>query len=102
MVWPWVLGLLTLQVIDRGDVRALDAGHVLLIVASTCALLMRRRAPVPTLAVVLVLSAVNQATGALLDVMIPAIQVAVYTVALRSGRRDAWATAALTRRSGSR
>ncbi|MGW0948577.1 sensor histidine kinase [Streptomyces sp. NPDC002623] len=91
-----VLGLLTLQVIDRGDVRALGVGHVLLVIAGSCALLMRRRAPVPTLAVVLVLSVVNQAAGARLDVMIPAIQVAVYTVALWTGRRGAWATAALT------
>ncbi|MFE5027516.1 sensor histidine kinase [Streptomyces sp. NPDC056656] len=91
-----VLGVLTLQVVDRGDVRALDAGQVLLVVASSCALLMRRRFPVPALAVVLLLSVVNQAVGAVLDVMIPAIEVAVYTVALRTGRLGAWATAALT------
>ncbi|MFD6287506.1 hypothetical protein [Streptomyces sp. NPDC060205] len=91
-----VLGLLTLQVIDLSDARALGAGHVLLVVAGSVALLMRRRAPIPTLAAVLVLSVVNQATGALIDVMIPAIQVAVYTVALRTGRRGAWTTAALT------
>ncbi len=90
-----VLGLLTLLVIDRDDLRGLDAGHVLLIVAGSCALLMRRRAPVPTLAAVLVLSVVNQAAGSVLDVMLPAIEVAVYTVALRTGRRGAWATAAL-------
>lgn len=91
-----VLGLLTLQVIDRGDVLALAAGPAFLIVAGSGALLVRRRAPVSTLAAVLVLTVLNQAVGTRLDAVIPAIQVAVYTVALRTGRRGAWVTAALT------
>ncbi|WP_063781130.1 sensor histidine kinase [Streptomyces maremycinicus] len=56
----------------------------------------RHRSPLGVLAAVSALSVVHQAGGGPFVPSLPPLMVALYTVALRSGRRQAWTAAALT------
>ncbi|MFJ6393996.1 sensor histidine kinase [Streptomyces sp. NPDC091972] len=77
---------------QSGAWSALDASLALI---SGGALLARRRAPFCVLGVELALSVLYQACGGALDATLPATEVALYTVALSTGRVTAWATAGL-------
>ena len=90
-------GALSFEVFDAGDVGAsLDAVDVVTCLGAAALILLRRRAPLPVLAVAVIAAVWSLIPDDHHEALGVAAIVALYTVASTSGRRTAWTAGAVT------